>query len=224
MKIYKSVVAELEKENYKQGVNRLDINSGYYKVSKRLNLLSTIWIMLFQFGLIFGGTTSLLIYTKNAPNVDMPLYIVTCIAFVIFPISLYLIKRNLSYIALVLNVAAVYAQLTRLYYNDIETVNEFLNNGYLNNVRFWMYFVPGFLICIFTLVICLITIKTRWHFTKDYKAVLEKMYDAYREENPAVSDIEWTEHLENLEKEFIEKTAAEKEIKLGKEKKKKDIK
>ncbi len=205
MKIYKSVVAELEQENYRKGVNRLDTNSGYYKVSKKLNILSTIWIMLFQFGLIFGGVTSLFIYTKNAPNVDMPLFIVTCVAFVIFPLSLYLIRRRLPYIALVLNVAAVYAQLTRLYYNDIETVNEFLNNGYLNNVRFWMYFVPGFLICFFTLIICIIFIKTYLHFLKDYKAMLENMYNLYREEKPAVSDTQWAEHLEKLDRDLAEK-------------------
>ena len=213
MKFYRSVTARVEQENYNKGVNRLDTESGYYKVSKRLNLLSTVWLMIFQFGLIFGGTTSLLIYTKNAKNLDMPLYIVTCIAFFAVAGSLYLIKRKLHAIALVLNLAAVFAQLTRIYRNDIETTNDFLNNGYLNNPKFWMYFVPGILICLFTLIICLIGIKTRLHFRKDYKAVLEKMYTTYREENPEVSDVEWTKHLEELDAELKEKEDSKKEEK-----------
>ena len=213
MKFYKSVTARVEQENYKKGVNRLDTSSGYYRASKKLNLLSTIWLMIFQFGLIFGGTTSLLIYTKNAKNLDMPLYIVTCIAFVTVALSLYLIRRKLHAVALGLNLVVVFAQLIRIYHNDTETTNEFLNNGYLNNPKFWMYFVPGILICLFTLIICLIGIKTHLHFRKDYKAVLEKMYETYRVDNPEVSDVEWTQHLEELDARLKEKAEIKKEEK-----------
>lgn len=200
MKFYKSVVATVERENYKKGINRLDTGSGYYSASKKLNILSSIWLMVFQFGLIFANTTALLIYTKNAPNVDMPLYIATCIAFVMLPVSIFLIKKKRHVPALVLNLVAVFLQLTRIYYNDTETTNNFLNDGYLNNPKFWMYFVPGILVCLFTLIICLIGIKTYIHFRKDYKSALAKMFEAYKEENPGVSDIEWTEHLEELDK------------------------
>ena len=34
MKLYKSVIKKLEETNYKKGVNRLDVNSDFYKVSK----------------------------------------------------------------------------------------------------------------------------------------------------------------------------------------------
>ncbi len=202
MKFYKCVTDAVKEDNYKKGVNRLDTESGYYKVSKRLNILSSIWLMVFQFGLIFGGTTSLLIYTKNAPNLDMPLYITTCISFVLLPVTIFFIKKKWHIHALALNLAVVFAQLTRLYRNDTETTNEFLNNGYLNNPKFWMYFVPGILICLFTLIICLIGIKTRLHFRKDYKEAVEKMFTAYTEEHPGISDVEWTEHLEELDAEI----------------------
>jgi hypothetical protein len=74
-----------------------------------------------------------------------------------------------------------------------------------------MYIVPGLLICLFTLIVCLIGIKTRIHRIKDYKAMLEKMYDSYREENPETSDVEWTEHLENLDRRLAEREQAKKE-------------
>ncbi len=225
MKFYKCVTAVAEENNYKKGVNRLDTGSGYYRASKKLNILASIWLMVFQFGLIFGGTTSLLIYTKNAKNLDMPLYIVTCIAFAAVAVSLYLIKRRLHAAALVLSLAAVFAQLTRIHRNDMETVNEFLNKGYINSSRFWMYFVPGILVCLFTLIICLIGIKTRLHFRKDYKAAMEKMFTAYTEEHPGVSDVEWTAHLEELDAAIEEKEAAQAQAeKALKQKKKEDKK
>ena len=211
MKMYKAVLAAVEENNYKKGVTRLDTSSGYYKSSKKLNILASIWLMFFQFAIIFGNTTALLIYTKNAKNVDVALYITTCIAFLAVGASIYLIRRKLHAIALGINIAVVFAQITRIYRNDVETVNEFLNNGYINSSRFWMYIVPGILVCLFTLIICLIGIKTRVHLVKDYKAMLEKMYASYREEHPEVSDVEWTEHLEMLDAKLAEIEAAKKE-------------
>ncbi len=225
MKYYKSVTARVEQENYKKGVNRIDTESSYYSTAKKLNILSTIWLMFFQFAIIFPNTTALLIYTDNAKNVDRPLYIITWVSFMAVAASLYLIRRKFHLIALILNFVTIFAQIIRISYNDKETVQEILNNGYINSSRFWMFYVPGLLICLFTLVIFLIGLKTRIHFHKDYKSVLAKMYTTYREENSEISDIEWTKHLEELDKELEEKETAEREAaKKAKEKKKKDKK
>ncbi len=202
MKFYKTVINKAEEINYKKGVNRIDTNSSFYTVSRLLYYIAFAWFVFFQGSYLFSNTMALLFYKRAGENVDIPLFVTSSVVFVLTVAALVFIKLKWHVAALVLNISAPLAQIITLGHNEDVSL-AFLEGGFLNNKYFWFHYVPAALIMLLTVIICIIGIKSYIHFKDDYKNAMAKMYIEYSSTHPGISDIEWQQHLEELDAEYI---------------------
>ncbi|MEE0928342.1 MAG: hypothetical protein UIG59_04040 [Acutalibacteraceae bacterium] len=206
MKLYKSVIKKLEEINYKKGVNRLDVNSDYYRVGKTLYYFAFAWFMFFQLSYIFSNTMALLFFERAGKNVDDPLYITFICAAVFVIAGLVFIKLKWHLSAFVLTAVPCAAEIIQLGKNEDVSL-AFLEHGFLSNKYFWFHYAPAGLLILLALIVCGIGVKSYIHFRNDYKIAMASLYAAYSVEHPEISDIEWQKHLEEEDKAL---TAAEK--------------
>lgn len=200
MKFYKSVKRRMEEDNYKRGIVRVDMTSGYYKTGKLLYFLSLIWFLVFSGLLLFAHTFFMLSHSDRInETVDMPLLITTWSVFAALVLGAVLIQLKLNIIAVPVNIAACIVQMVRLYKNENVATYGFLENGILNNKYFWFYYVPAILIIVFSLFLLYVWLNDRIHFVKDYNRTMASMLDDYKSQHPDVSDIEWQQHLAELD-------------------------
>ncbi len=198
MKYYKSVIDKAEEINYKKGINRIDTKSGFYSTAKVLYYIAFAWFTFFQASYLFANTMALLFFEKAGENVDTPLFVTSVIVFVLTVAALVFIKLKWHIAALVLNIGAPLAQIIALNRNEFVSL-AFLEGGFLNNKYFWFHYAPAGLIMLFTLVVCIIGIKSYVYFKNDYKNAMSAMYTEYSETHAGISDIEWQQHLEELD-------------------------
>ena len=212
MKFYKSVIRRTEEDNYKKGVVHLDMNSGYYKTGNLLYTVSFAWSMFFQVVLLFAHSDFMLIHRAENATVDMTLYITAWGVFAALVAGFVLLKFKLHLFAVPLNIAACVVYMKVLYENEGVATHGFLENGILNNKYFWFYFAPAILIILFSLMLLAIYINDRINFRRDYNRSMASMLDDYKKENPAISDIEWQQHLKELDAKIkeTEKTSTNK--------------
>ncbi len=198
MKFYKSVVKKAKEINYKKGVTRIDTNSSFYTTSKVLYYIAFAWFMFFQFGYVFANSMALLFYKKAGENVDTPLF-VTSLAVLFLSIAAFVfVKIKWHILALGINTAAPLAQIISLNHNEDVSI-AFLEGGFLNNKYFWFHYAPAGLIFVFSVIICIIGIRSHLLFKDDYKKAMASMYIEYTEQHPNVSDAEWQNYLEELD-------------------------
>jgi len=118
-------------------------------------------------------------------------------SFVAMVVGFLLIRFKLHFIGVPLNIAAAVTQMIMMY-KDQEVANAYLN-GFLNNKFFWFYYAPAILIILFSVLLLLFYIIDRIGFLKDYNRSMNSMLEDYKKENPAVSDIDWQQHLKELD-------------------------
>lgn len=199
MKLYKSVIKKLEETNYKKGITRLDTNSGYYKVSKVLYYIAFAWFMFFQISYLFSNTMAFFFFKQAAGNIHTELFVTSWIVFALMVAGLVFIKLKFHMAAFFCSAAGGIAQMVAL--NSNENISlAFLENGFLSNKFFWFHYAPAILIILFLLVACIIGVKSHIHFKNDYKKAMAAMFAKYSEENPNVSDAQWQQYLEELDK------------------------
>ena len=198
MKFYKSVVKKAEEINYKKGVTRIDTSSSFYTTSKVLYYITFAWFMFFQFAYVFANSMALLFYKKAGENVDTVLFATSLVVFVLSVAALVFIKLKWHIPALAINVAAPLAQIITLNHNEDVSI-AFLEGGFLNNKYFWFHYAPAGLIILFSLIVCIIGIRSHIFFTEDYKKAMASMYVEYTEQHPNVSDAQWQSYLEELD-------------------------
>lgn len=208
MKLYRSVIRRMEEDNYKKGIVRVDMQSGYYKTGRMLYTLSLIWFMVFQTLFLFAHSMFMLSHDADInKTIDIPLLITSWSVFAALIAGFVLVCLRLNFIAVPLNIAACVVQMVRLYKNENVATYGFLENGILNNKYFWFYFAPAILIIVFSLFLLWVYINDRIHYRKDYSRTMASMLDDYKNEHPSVSDTEWQAHLEALDAEIDEEKA-----------------
>lgn len=205
MKFYKSVKLRMEEDNYKRGIVRVDMTSGYYKTGKLLYFLSLIWFFVFSGLLLLAHTFFMLSHNDRIDRtVDMPLLITTWSVFAALLVGAVLIQFKLNIIAVPINVAACIVQMVRLYKNENVATYGFLENGILNNKYFWFYYAPAILIIVFSLFLLYVWLNDRINYRRDYNRTMASMLEDYKNEHPDVSTIEWQAHLEELDAKITE--------------------
>lgn len=202
MKYYKSVIIKVEEYNYKKGVNRLDTESGGYKACKILYYIAFVWFAALQFMYLSSNTVALLFYKRSAQIIDMPLYITFWAATVLVVAGFVFVKMRWHIAAFAVNTVAPIAEMIMLHRNDDVSLR-FLEGGILNNRYFWSHYFPGGLIILFTLIICIIGVKSHIQFKKDYSVMLQKMYNEYSQKVGTVSDVMWQEYLEQADAQLL---------------------
>lgn len=198
MKFYKSVIEKVQETNYKKGITRIDTNSGYYTVSKVLYYLAFAWFMFFQISYLFSNTMAFFFFKEAAGNIHTELFVTSWIVFVLLVAGLVLIKLKFHIAAFASNLVGAVAQMVVLNTNENISL-AFLESGFLSNKFFWYHYAPAILIILFTLIICIIGVKSYIQFKNDYKKAMAAMFAAYTEVNPNVSDVEWQQHLADLD-------------------------
>lgn len=206
MKFYKSVKRRVEQDNYRLGVTRLDMNSGYYKTGSLLYLVSFICTMVIDGIWLFANGVFLLSHEVDfAKAQGEALLIAMASVFVALLAGFIFIKLKLNFIGAPLNVAAAVTQMIVIYklYKNGEVANAFLS-GIFNTHYFWLYFAPVILVIVFSLMLFAIYVNDRIGYVKDYNRSLASMLETYKEEHPDVTGIEWQQHLEELDAGIIE--------------------
>lgn len=196
MKEYKCVRARAEEMNYKRGVNRLDVNSGGYRAGKIVYYIAFVWLNLFQVAYLFANTAAF--GTLAASKVVIPLYITFWCATAGGVAGLILLKHRLHLASFLVSLAACVGELVMLGRNDNVSL-AFLEGGFMNNKHFWFYYAPAYLLLAVLAFVCFVGVKTWIHGRNDYKEALATMYRKYQEEHSEVSDIEWQQHLRELD-------------------------
>ncbi len=204
MKLYKSVLKKAEEINYKKGVNRLDINSDFYKVGKKVYAFAFIWFIFFQLSYIFSNTMALVFFSDGAgKNVDYPLYITFVAATVLVVAGYVFLKLKWHIPSFLITAASCLYEIVRLGRNEDVSL-AFLNHGFLSNKYFWFHYAPAGLMTLVALVLCVVGVKSYIHLRNDYKNAMSSLYAAYTEKHPEISDIEWQKHLEEEDKALAE--------------------
>lgn len=193
MKKYQKVVDRVEEYRYKKGIVRVDTSSGLYKTGKILYIISFAWLMAFLLLYIMGITLQM----ATGYEIETIVLISPIVIAVIAIVGLLLIcfKQHLAGLI----VSILYSALNiALFYRDENVLLGIIENG-ITSKFIWRHFAPAILIIVFALVVCIIGIKTRCDFNKDYKKVMNSMYIKFKEENPIASDAEWQSYLEGEE-------------------------
>jgi hypothetical protein len=196
MKQYRSVRARAEEMNYKKGVNRLDVNSGGYKAGKIVYYIAFIWVVLFQAAYLFANTAAF--GTLAASKVVIALYITFWCSTAGVVAGFFLLKYKLHLASFLVSLVACVGVIIMLGRNDNVSL-AFLEGGFMNNKHFWFYYAPAYLLLALLAFVCFVGVKSWFHGRNDYKAALATMYRKYQEEHPEVSDIEWQQHLRELD-------------------------
>lgn len=199
MKYYKSVLNKVQETNYKKGVVRIDTDSGIYRTSKILYYIAFAWFALFHGLYILSNSTAYFFYEAAAKNIHTELFVTSIIVLVFMIAALVFIKKNWQIPAFALSLVAGVAQITVLGSNENISL-AFLDKGVLGNKFFWFHHAPIILLILFSLVVFIIGIKTKIQLKKDYNRAISSMFANYSETHPAVSDTEWTAHLEELDR------------------------
>lgn len=193
MKKYQKVIDRVEEYRYKKGIVRVDTSSNIYKIGKIFYILSFAWLMAFLLLYIMGVVLQMATgYEIEAIVLISPVVIafLATVALVLVCLKQYLIGMITNIFCSALNIA--------LFLGDENVVLGIIENGIASKF-IWRHFVPSVLIILFTLVVCIIGIKTGFDFRKDYKKVMNSMYIKFKEQKPIASDAEWQSYLEGEE-------------------------
>ncbi len=199
MKYYKSVTTKVKETNYKKGITRIDTNSSYYNVSKVLYYIAFAWFMFFQISYLFSNTMAYFFFKEAAGNIHTELFVTSWIVFALMVAGLVFIRLKFHIASFSCSVVGAVAQMVVLNTNDNISL-AFLEGGFLSNKFFWYHYAPAILIILFLLIACIIGVKSHIQFKNDYKKAMAAMFAKYSEENPNVSDAQWQQYLEELDK------------------------
>lgn len=200
MKEFKCVRARADETNYKKGTNRLDVNSGGYKAGKIGYNIAFAWFMVFQFAYLFGTTISY--GTRGSQNVVIPLYIGMWCTFAGVLLGFIFLKKRWHVASFSLSLVSCVAEMILFYRLTDEVPLAFLEGGFMNNRYFWFHFAPCYMLLALLAFVCFVGVKTWVHGRKDYNEAMAAMYLNYQEEHPEVSDIEWQQHLKELDEQM----------------------
>ena len=195
MKLYKSVIKKLEETNYKKGVNRLDVNSDFYKASKVVYYIAFAWFMFFQLSYIFSNSMALLFFERAGKNVDDALFITFITVAVLVFAGFFFIKLKWHVSAFIVTALPCVSVMVQLGRNEDVSL-AFLEHGFLSNRYFWFHYAPAGMLIVLSALVCAIGVKSYIHFRQDYKIAMAALLDNYKESHPEVSDIEWQAYLE----------------------------
>ncbi|MBQ5911266.1 MAG: hypothetical protein IIW94_04595 [Clostridia bacterium] len=204
MKLYKSVLKKTEEYNYKKGITRITTDCSAYKACKVLYYLSFIWFMVFHGLYILSNTTAFFFYEAAAKNIHKELFITSIIVLIFMVAGIVFVKKKWHIPAFAVTLVSGVAQITVLNGNDNVSL-AFLEHGFLSNKFFWYHHAPIILLNLFVLIQFAIGIIAKIQLKRDYNRTLANMFAAYSENNPNVSDAEWTAHLEELDRKLEEK-------------------
>lgn len=193
MKKYQKVVDRVEEYRYKKGIVRVDTASSLYKTGKTLYIISFSWLMVFLLLYIMGITLQM----ATGYEIETIVLVSPIVIALLATAGLVLVCLKQHLIALITNILCSVFNIA-LFLGDENVLLGIIENG-ITSKFIWRHFAPAVFIIIFALVVCLIGIKTRCDFNKDYKKVMNSMYMKFKEENPIASDAEWQSYLEGEE-------------------------
>lgn len=193
MKKYQKVVDRVEEYRYKKGIVRVDTTSSLYKTGKILYIISFSWLMAFLLLYIMGIT----LHMATGYEIETIVLVSPIVIALMATAGLVLVCLKQHFIALITNILCSVFNIA-LFLGDENVLLGIIENG-ITSKFIWRHFAPAVFIIIFALVVCLIGIKTRCDFNKDYKKVMNSMYMKFKEENPIASDAEWQSYLEGEE-------------------------
>ncbi len=218
MRYYKCVLKKVEETNYKKGIVSFDETSSFYRTSKALYILSFIWFMIFHSAYLLGNLGAFL-YPRSIQNINQSLFITSWIVLAVMIAALVLTKYKWQILTFGLTTAGGIAQMVMVGKVD-EFRNQTIEHSIIATKYFWFHHAPIILMIIFAAAMLYVGISRRRYLKMDYEDALRSMFAKYSEENPGASDTEWTAHLEELDREIMEKELAEKAEKKEKKRKK----
>ncbi|MBO5872669.1 MAG: hypothetical protein J6Q56_00500 [Clostridia bacterium] len=193
MKKYQKVVDRVEEYRYKKGIVRIDTTSSLYKTGKIFYIISFAWLMAFLLLYIMGITLQM----ATGYEIETIVLVSPIVIALMATVGLVLVCIKQHFIALVTNILCSAFNIA-LFLGDENVLLGIIENG-ITSKFIWRHFAPSALIILFTLIVCIIGIKTICDFRKDYKKVMNSMYIKFKEENPIASDAEWQSYLEGEE-------------------------
>ena len=218
MKYYKCVLKKVEETNYKKGIVAFDETSSFYRTSKLLYILSFIWFMIFHTAYLLGNTFTVF-YPRSMQNVNNILFPTSWAVLVAMIAALVLIKYKKQILTFALTAVGGIGQIVALsLLQDLK--NQTIEHSIIATKYFWFHHAPIILMIIFAAAMLYVDISRRRYLRMDYEEALQSMFIKYSEEHPSASDTEWAAHLEELDREIMEKELAEKAEKKEKKRKK----
>lgn len=184
MKYNKNILSLVDEYQYKEAIT-------YPKTSERIYAnLKIAAVVFYIYQLIFGGLLLLgLIFTAGKSE-DVKLQN-TAISLILYTLAFVLMFFKLNLVCFVLNIVATIFKTLPLVPMLI------MNSGVrdVNPVFYWQHLIPMILILIISLSMCIISTREKYLIDRDYKIVLNKIYNKYHHDE--MTEEEWEEFINN---------------------------
>ncbi len=179
-KKYKPNIMKLVDDyQYKYGISFQRTDGSTYKTLRVFAILSFAYLILTSLIYILGSSPLAYDYKH--------IFQVTLISSIIYTAAFVLMFFKFNLIGLLLNIAATLIKL------PIITI---LFEGYIVNKNiYWRIIIPICLVLLFSAIMCYISTREKVIISRDYKAVLDKLYNQHHTDDMTEED--WSEFIDN---------------------------
>ena len=184
MKYKKNILALVDEYQYNAAVTYPKTNERIYGNFKIAAILAFIYQFVFS-GLLLIG---LALTAGKSEDVNVQN---TAISLILYTLAFVLMFFKLNLVGFVLNIVATIFKTLPLVPMLI------MNSGVkdINPVFYWQHLIPMILILIISFSMCVISTREKYLIDRDYKVVLNKVYNKHRHDE--MTEEEWEEFINN---------------------------